>query len=119
LTHLYKDYQEIVSTTAFDEFCLDIFTANKAIKITRLIFGHTHRQAVRYLSDDLLWLNPGSVSYRRPDDPDQSAHYATINDGVLSLKRASFDLRPLRRYVNGISLKESERDVAEWFFGYR
>jgi hypothetical protein len=64
-------------------------------------------------------LNPGSVSYRRADDPDQSAHYATITDGVISLKRIDYDLRPLRRTVNGITLKASEKEVAEWFFGFR
>jgi putative phosphoesterase len=119
MTHLYKAYEEIVSSYAFENFCLKTFTETETAEISRLIFGHTHRQGIRYLSDAVLWLNPGSVSYRRPDDPDQTAHYATITDGVLSLKRKSYDLQPLRRYVNGISLKESELRVAKWFFGTR
>ena len=74
----------------------------------RLIFGHTHRQAVRYLSDTELWLNPGSVSYRRPDDPDQTAHYITIVDGVISLRRVAYDLEPVWRAARSVQIKVSE-----------
>ena len=81
--------------------------------------GHTHRQSIRYLSDMCSWLNPGSVSYRRRDDPDQAAHYATIIDGKISLKRAEYDISPLYRFVQNISLKESEMEVANFFFGPR
>jgi hypothetical protein len=66
-----------------------------------------------------MWFNPGSVSYRRRDDPDQTAHYALIIDGEIKLKKKPYDLSPLRRYVNGVSLKESELEVARWFFGQR
>ncbi|MCP5093955.1 MAG: metallophosphoesterase family protein, partial [Chloroflexi bacterium] len=77
MTHRYQDYDEIVSLYDFDQFCWHQFNRN----ITRLIIGHTHRQAVRYLSDTTLWLNPGSASYRRKGDPDQTAHYIVITDG--------------------------------------
>jgi putative phosphoesterase len=119
MTHLYKGYEEIVSTFAYDEFCKHRFGESEDSPIPRLILGHTHRQAIRYLRDDTLWLNPGSVSYRRPDDPDQTAHYATIVDGVTSLKQEPYDLNPLRRYIRGISLMNSEMRVAERFFGKR
>ncbi len=52
------------SRWAYDLMVEPISTGN------RLVIGHTHRQAVRYLSDSPLWLNPGSVSYRRFDDLD-------------------------------------------------
>lgn len=116
MTHLYQDYDEIVSLHAFKQFRIETFCS---AAITRLIFGHTHRQGIRYLSNALLWLNPGSVSYRRRDDPDQTTHYATITGGVISLHRLPYDLEPLRRYVRGVSLKESEVSVAEYFFGSR
>jgi putative phosphoesterase len=119
ITHMYRDYEEIVSLHAWEQFRAQTFNPVNGADVTRLIFGHTHRQAIRYLSDTLLWLNPGSVSYRRRDDPDQTAHYATITDGVLSLRRLPYDVAPLRRYVRGVSLKESEIRVAERFFGPR
>ena len=119
MTHLYQDYEEIVTLHAFDQFRAQIFCSPKNDPITRLILGHTHRQAIRHLSDTLLWFNPGSASYRRRDDPDQTAHYATITDGVISLRRLPYNLEPLRRYVGQVCLKESEVSVAEHIFGPR
>ena len=74
-------------------------------------------RCVRYLSDDLLWLNPGSVSYRRPDDPDLSTHYVTITDGRISLHRLPYDVTPLQRYVRGVRLRRRETQRARRFFG--
>jgi predicted phosphodiesterase len=119
MAHLYRDYEEIRSLHAFEQFRGSTFSPAVAPSITRLIFGHTHRQSIRYLSDTLLWMNPGSASYRRLDDPDQTAHYMTIVDGALSLRRIEYDRRPLYRSVCQTSLKDSEREVAEWFFGPR
>ena len=116
MTHQCQDYQEIVSLHTYALF-LDSITGQEKSCVTRLILGHTHRQAVRYLSDELLWLNPGSVSYRRPDDPDTTAHYAVITDCVISLKRLSYDLSPLQKYVAQVSLRESEISVAKRCFG--
>jgi predicted phosphodiesterase len=119
MTHMYRDYNEIVSLHAFQQFCAEAFDSTAPAAITHLIMGHTHRQSVRYLADETLWLNPGSVSYRRADDPDQSAHYATIADGKISLKRLAYDTTPLYYFVQGIHLKESEIKVAAFFFGPR
>jgi predicted phosphodiesterase len=74
-----------------------------------LILGHTHRQAVRYLSDDVLWLNPGSASYRRRDDPDQTAHYATIVDGRISLHRLDYHRSPLYQAVQSLAINDLEK----------
>jgi putative phosphoesterase len=118
LTHLYQEYEEIVTLHAFAQFRGRTF-AEDSDRIPRIILGHTHRQAIRYLSDTLLWLNPGSASYRRRDDPDQTAHYATITDGVMSLRRLTYNIEPLRRYVQQVSLQESEIRVVERMFGHR
>ena len=119
MTHLYQDYQEIVSIHAYEHFLNEIVDSERGAAIQRLLLGHTHRQAVRYLADDLLWLNPGSVSYRRRDDPDQTAHYAVIVDGRISLRRLAYDLTPLRTYVDNLSLKATELDAGKRFFGPR
>lgn len=116
MTHLFEDYNEIVSLYAYSKF-LDTLAAHRENCVTRLILGHTHRQAIRYLSDHLLWLNPGSASYRRPDDPDRRAHYAVLTDGIISLRRISYELAPLYRYIRNVRLKRSEISIAERFFG--
>lgn len=106
LTHIYDQYREIKSLQQYEEFRQDRFAS---VPYTRLLLGHTHRQAIRYLSDELLWLNPGSGSYRRPDDPDQTAHYATITDGTLSLRRIEYDHHRLFQVTQGLKLNERER----------
>jgi putative phosphoesterase len=112
LTHLYQNYEEIVSLHVYEQFRQSRF-GNASY--TRLIMGHTHRQAVRYLSDELLWLNPGSVSYRRADDPDQTTHYATIVDGRISLHRLAYDLKPVYQVVSQVELMPSEMATAQRF----
>lgn len=118
LTHLYQEYEEIVSLHQFSQFARETFAGTEP---PRLIIGHTHRQAIRYLSDNRLWLNPGSVSFRRPDDPDKSAHYAVIVDGQLSLRRVVYRLGPLRKAVARVAaeapLQPSEMASAYRFFG--
>ena len=117
LTHLYRDYEEIRSSYAYDKFCTQTFPQTNALN--RLILGHTHRQCIHYLSNITLWANPGSVSYRRQDDPDQRAHYLTITDGKLSLQRVVYETGKVYQTVQQIALKEAEMGVATWFFGPR
>jgi len=119
MTHLYREYEEITSLYACHRFWAELFSIETYPPGGRLILGHTHRQSVRYLSDETLWLNPGSVSYRRRDDPDQSAHYAVLVNGVISLRRVDYNLNPLRGAIAGVSLKESELEWAELAFGER
>lgn len=119
MTHLFQEDNEIVSIYAYTHFLDQIAGKDGGAPINRLILSHTHRQAIRYLSDELLWLNPGSASYRRRDDPDQRAHYAVIVDGAISLRRLAYDLTPLRTYVANISLKAREMEAAQCFFAAR
>ncbi len=107
LTHLYEqEYTEIVNLYQYEDFRQERF---EGADYSRLIIGHTHRQAVRYLSNELLWLNPGSASYRRRGDPDQTAHYATIIDGRISLHRLEYDLTPLYQITQTLDLNESHK----------
>lgn len=116
MTHLYQEYEELVSIHAYERFRQQLLGNDEVANYKRLITGHTHRQAVRYLADDLLWVNPGSASYRRRDDPDQSAHYAVIMDGVISLRRLAYDLTPLHIAVAQVALQPTEVDAAQRFF---
>lgn len=119
LTHMYKGYNLIVSTHAFETFRAQAFATDTPETISRIIFGHTHRRGIYHLGDNMTWLNPGSVSYRRQDDPDQTAHYLTIVDGTIQLQRVAYDLGPLRQYIQSVTLQKLELDSARWFFGPR
>lgn len=119
LTHLYHDYDTIVSAYAFEQFVAERFGAQHDTPITRLIMGHTHRQHNALLGDDRCWLNPGSVSYRRADDPTQHAHYVTIIDRHISLRQVAYDLAPLVQEVERLEMKEDERAMALGFWGLR
>ena len=119
MVHMYRDYNEIVSRYAFTQFCVEAFDHASPTGVSCLIMGHTHRQGIRYLADTLLWLNPGSASYRRKDDPDQSAHYATITDGKISLRHLPYDISPVYDYARRLRLIKSEMDFANFSFGPR
>ncbi|MBQ2462885.1 MAG: metallophosphoesterase family protein [Clostridia bacterium] len=87
----------------------------------RMIFGHTHRRCVHMLDDHLLWMNPGSVSYRRPDDPDKTAHYLVIQDGRIQFHSTAYDrshsLARAMEYLRRGSMMETELQDAMFFFG--
>jgi predicted phosphodiesterase len=115
MTHLYQDYQLILSRHAYRAFCAARFGGG----VERLIVGHTHRQAVVMLGERELWLNPGSVSYRRQDDPDQEAHYMVIEDGRILMRSAPYDLGAVYAEAIRHPLSADELRVARWFFGPR
>ena len=85
------------STAAFDSFAENV--SGCPDHPVRLIFGHTHRQGVYTMAGDRVWINPGSVYYRQPDDYDKSAHYAVIEDGEISLRCVAYDREPLRAAI--------------------
>ncbi|WP_367566443.1 metallophosphoesterase [Lacrimispora sp.] len=90
-------------------------------KKRRMIFGHTHRPCVHVLDQDMMWLNPGSVSYRRPDDPEKTAHYMVIEGGEIRFCRVPYDRsQPLKeaRELNRIhGMMETELQDFFFFFG--
>lgn len=103
---------EIQSLHAYNQFTAEHFSHN----LSHLIVGHTHRQAVHYLSRHQRWINPGSVSYRRRDDPDQTAHYMTIVDGEISFHRLAYDRTPLRQHLAQLCLNEPSMQTAQRIF---
>ena len=64
---------------------------------------------------------PGSASYRRPDDPEKSAHYAVIEDGIISLRALDHDRTPLLKQTLDLAVNQKMQDgelrVAFFFFG--
>ncbi|MDL2232485.1 metallophosphoesterase family protein [Ruminococcaceae bacterium OttesenSCG-928-L11] len=112
-------YETMEMESEFDEFWAKHSAADSPKK--RVIFGHTHRRCIHTLADDKLWLNPGSASYRRPDDNDKDAHYAVIEDGVIHLRRCTYDrsglLKVVQEYADQSAMIEMELGVAFYFFG--
>lgn len=106
MTHLVHHYEELVSRHAFLQFQQERFGGTS---FDRLIVGHTHRQGVRYLSNEWLWMNPGSVSYRRRDDPDQTAHYITVENGRISLNALPYDLNRMVQAIEPLPLRQPEK----------
>jgi predicted phosphodiesterase len=91
MQHQYDNgYGTVESQEQFDRFW-----QGESAPQRRLIFGHTHRRCLHALSEGALWLNPGSISYRRPDDPDKRAHYMVIEDGHVRFGAVSYDRRAL------------------------
>ena len=93
----------------------------KELRERRIIFGHTHRRCVHILGEGALWMNPGSVSYRRPDDPCKDAQYLVIEDGAIHLRSVSYDrsrsLEQAREYLRKGIMMETELQDAFFFFG--
>jgi predicted phosphodiesterase len=120
MQHLYRGYDTIVSADQFERYW-EAEGPKPATSNRRAIFGHTHRRGVHDLGEGMMWLNPGSVSYRRPDDPDKDAHYIVIEDGVPRLCRVTYDRSPslegtLRELVRRRML-ETELQDGMFFFG--
>ena len=118
MQHLYENYLTIDSLPKYDAFWAERNGGTiEAAGDRRIIFGHTHRRCVHYLSDTSLWLNPGSVSYRRPDDPSKEAHYFSITDGKIAMKSLVYDRTPLLEATKKLQLRDDEMKVAYVFFG--
>ena len=84
----------------------------------RGIFGHTHFQAIHYVTNDELWLNPGSVSYRKKQKIDHSrdAQYMTITNGKIDIKSVEYDMRPMQKAFHAIKLSEQQFQASRRIF---
>ncbi len=107
ITHEYKSYEVIQSMEAFRRFSDERF----GVVLHRMIFGHTHRRELTYLSDEDCWLNPGSISYRRPDEQWRGAYYAVIQDRRISLRCVSYPTEQLHWEVSVSTVCQSEKNV--------
>lgn len=87
----------------------------------RLIFGHIHRQCVHQFGDHKLWLNPGSVGCRRPDEKDRRAQYMLITDGAISFHAVEYDRSGMYgralEYERKGTMADNEIKTAKMLFG--
>jgi len=124
LTHQYVEgsYDVIENRSQF----LDFWKANTPMSYwdahrKRMIFGHSHRQCIHILGNGMEWINPGSISYRRPDDPEKTAQYMVICDGDVVMKGIWYDRNPLyqealRQAKEGRMMRTEIQDFM-FFFG--
>jgi putative phosphoesterase len=120
MQHAYKNYDMMHSLYQFEELwksaVMHIHPSSR-----RMIFGHTHRRGIYALDEGTFWINPGSISYRRPDDSDKTAHYCVIKDGVPHLGRVSYDRKQMFAITQHLCQKnammETELQDAYFFFG--
>lgn len=111
MQHLYEKYEIIPYLHLFRTFWEQQTTSPiQEMEQKRLIFGHTHRQGVYYTGNQELWLNPGSVSYRRKDDPEIAAQYITITDGQIKMNNATYNVTPFIEDVLRAKIKPAETE---------
>lgn len=117
MQHQYDSGYGVVES--MDQF--DRFWRGKANGERRLLFGHTHRRCMHLLDDHTCWINPGSVSYRRPDDPDKRAHYMVIEEGHVRFGAVSYDRSALLAKTQAIHrsgrMVPNNLQDAYFFFG--
>lgn len=112
-------YDVIENASAFDRFWKAHFDLPGCGGMQhRMIFGHTHRQMLVQLSGDRLWMNPGSASYRRQDDPSKDAFYIIIDNGNISLRQVPYEHKRLREETLRLKqqLTPAEFEAADFFF---
>ena len=119
MTHMYDTeyYNMILSRTQFMDYWREKYPNSDPDKEHRIIFGHTHRANILQLDDKMLWINPGSASYRRPDDPTKNADYAVIENGAIRLRSIPYEKKHLYEQVLSLNLDEDEKKVGLFFFG--
>lgn len=118
MQHQYdRAYGTIESLSQFHAF----WQGETVLPARRMLFGHTHRRGAHLLDAQTGWLNPGSVSYRRPDDPDKQAHYLVIENGEVHFGSVSYDRRRLLaktwEYLHGGHMLTENLQDAFFFFG--
>lgn len=121
--HQYDDeYGQIETESQFNDFW-NLYVPESVPEYCerRIIFGHTHRQYVHRLSENICCMNPGSISYRRPDDPEKRAEYMVIKDGRIRFCKIPYDrsvqLNVARDFNRRHAMKETELQDFYFFFG--
>ena len=83
-----------------------------------LITGHTHRPLFCKLSENMCWLNPGSLSHRRNGESQKPMDYATIEDGEVTLKTAYYDTKRNYEAIMSRNFNEDCKKYAEFAYKF-
>ena len=123
LQHQYDEkYGVIESPEQFDSYWQQCTDAPFDPSLQRrMIFGHSHRQCTHMLFGNREWINPGSISYRRPDDSNKDAQYMVIEGGKIRFCQLPYDRAPQFRVAEAFARKngmmKTELQDFYFFFG--
>ena len=108
VSHAFRDYKIIRSVEDFENFSQELFDE----VLHHLVFGHTHRRGIHYLDDTLLWMNPGSIAYRRRDENRRGAHYIVHDETGYHLNHVDFPTDILVQELSTLNLLKDQIAVA-------
>ncbi len=119
MTHSYTNgYDLVYNQTQFQAFWEEHVTQHPTDCPKKLLlFGHTHRGAICSIGNGMTWMNPGSASYRRNDDPDKEASYIISEDGVMEVRHVPYPREHLYQMVRDLNLTPAERRHGTFFYG--
>ena len=84
----------------------------------RIIFGHTHQSWMYQARRGGLFLNPGSVNYRKgPDAMEKGADYLVIVDGVPMLRHVDYPTAHLRARIEASDFAPEIKRAALMYAG--
>lgn len=84
----------------------------------RIVYGHTHQIWAGMPRAGMMWLNPGSVSYRLgADSVSKGADYLTVVDGNPLFHHIDYPSEHLYNMVKESNLKGNEYAVGLSFYG--
>jgi len=109
VSHAFHKYDIIRSVEDFENFSKKLFGE----VLNHLVFGHTHKRGIYHLDEHLLWLNPGSVSYRRADENRKGAHYIVHDAKGYHLKHVDYPTDGLIKELEKLNLLKDQAAVAE------
>lgn len=114
LVHQYKlgSYDLMTTVQQFREFTQTHWRCDLA----GLILGHSHRPEMHAFMGDYHWINPGSVSYRKDDDPSLGAHYVVSIDGKHEWRFIEGDYHEYYKRLEQIELSRQQLCRVGWKF---
>jgi len=113
--HDYAGYRPVESREAFDRHWSASFDPSDLPR--RMIMGHVHRRQSARFGGGRLLINPGAVSFNRPDVA--GTRYVAVTDGVIQWKQHPYPKRRTLRAFRAISnLSAKERVWLEQFYPF-
>jgi len=107
-----RQYELMTTVQQFQTFCQTHWQRY----LKGLIMGHTHRPEGHTFMDGYHWLNPGSVSYRKDDDPSLGAHYLVWIDGEPEWRFIEGDYHQYYPQLESLDLNAHHRCRVGWKF---
>ena len=118
ICHEHKGFEPQAGAEAFDAMWSAHFAAQDAGLPRRLVVGHTHRRCRVQAGPGREVVNPGSLSFSRPDYAFAGAKYFVVRDGALEARSVNYDRTPILRAFREIGprLGRLQREFCSQFW---